>query len=356
MKPANPKQGRRTHWEIDATIGDKLVEVKFRVDSLRAVRTSLLQVAYAMAESPRYFGYLVLVDSEISEGRLYEEWSAAKEVLRTDLVDRITICIKRGTLRLGVPRQPDLETWKILDQVIEEERSIARGLGSVQPDFFAVILQVLLNRWLTSQAPITSEALAHSAGCSYPTVLRAVQRLGSGIDRTTDRRISLRGFPRDDFARLVALSPQIRETTRFADRSGQPRSLDSLLSRLEKLGHGELAVGGVLGARHYFPDLDLLGAPRLDISAHCASRELNLDFVAKLDPALKRVEDPHEPASVVVHAVRRAESFFEPGVPGHLPWADRVECLLDLNEADLESQARDFLEHLIAGTKRENNE
>jgi hypothetical protein len=44
----------------------------------------------------------------------------------------------------------------------------------------------------------------------------------------------------------------------------------------------------------------------------------------------------------VIHALRRAESLFQPGEDG-LPWADPVECLLDLHEARLESQALEFL-------------
>ena len=65
----------------------------------------------------------------------------------------------------------------------------------------------------------------------------------------------------------------------------------------------------------------------------------------ELDPALKRVDDPLEPATVIVHAVRHAASLFSPR-KGGLQWADPVECLLDLHEAHLERQGAQFLESL----------
>jgi hypothetical protein len=57
-----------------------------------------------------------------------------------------------------------------------------------------------------------------------------------------------------------------------------------------------------------------------------------------LERTIRRDESP----SLVIHALRRAESLFQPGEDG-LPWADPVECLLDLHEARLESQALEFL-------------
>jgi hypothetical protein len=72
---------------------------------------------------------------------------------------------------------------------------------------------------------------------------------------------------------------------------------------------------------------------------------LNLEFIEKLDPALKRIEDPLEPANVVVHAVRHADALFTPR-EGGLFWADPVECLLDLYDAHLEAQAAEFLRAL----------
>jgi len=208
-----------------------------------------------------------------------------------------------------------------------------------------VVLKVLLHHWLTDGQPVTTDWLAQTSGYSYPTVANAVSALGSLIERQSDRRIRLRWFPRDQFARLLAISDHARGTVRFADRSAQPRDPETHVRRLEKLNPPDLAIGGVLGAAHHFPGLDLVGAPRLDLSQHSAGRRLDLRFIEKLDPALKRLDDPLEPASVVVHQVRHADALFTTR-EGGLQWADPVECLLDLHEAHLDAQATQFIKAL----------
>jgi hypothetical protein len=231
---------------------------------------------------------------------------------------------------------------RILADVVDSERGKA---NTTRTDYSFVILKLLLHRWFTGGKAVTAEWLARTAGCSYPAVARALRPLGSLLERSSDRRVALRWFPREEFARLLANADRARATVRFADQSGQPRSVESQLRRLEKLNPPGLAIGGVLGAKHYFSDLDLVGTPRLDLSLHCPGRRMNLDFIEKLDPALKRVSDPHQPANLAVHAIRHADALFTPR-DGGLAWADPVECLFDLHEARLEMQASQFLEAL----------
>jgi hypothetical protein len=340
----NHNQGKRQqrHREVDARVDNRLIEVKFGVDSLRTIRTSLMQVAYPLSEDPSCEGYVVLVDSPITIDRLHDEWQRAVTILQDDVLRRLTICLQSEGRITGIPRDPDVETQRILAGVVEDERG---KMSTTRTDYSFVVLKLLLHRWLTSNEPVTSEWLARTAGCSYPAVARALRPLGSLLERRSDRRVILRWFPKEEFARLLAVADRARSTVRFADQSGQPRSAESHLRRLEKLNPPELAIGGVLGAKHYYPELDLVGTPRLDLSLHCPGRRMNLDFVGKLDPALKRVEDPLAPANVVVHAVRHADAQFIPR-DGGLAWADPVECLFDLHEARLEMQAAQFLEAL----------
>jgi hypothetical protein len=56
---------------------------------------------------------------------------------------------------------------------------------------------------------------------------------------------------------------------------------------------------------------------------------------------LEKITRRDESPTLVIHDIRRAESLFQSGDNG-LPWADPVECLLDLHEARLESQALEF--------------
>ena len=159
--------------------------------------------------------------------------------------------------------------------------------------------------------------------------------------------MELKSFPRGEWARLLAVSDQVRSTACFVDTSGQPRSLERLMRQLQELKRADIAVGGVYGAKHYHPELDLVGSPRLDLTMHCPHEMRDLSFVKRLDPGLETIEGPGKPARLVVHVLRRKESFFKRGADGSL-LADPVECLLDLHEARLEPQALEFLNMLIA--------
>jgi hypothetical protein len=329
---------------VDAEVGHRLIEVKIGVAGLRSVRMGLMQLAYALAERPQSEGFLILSEVAITQERLQREWKHAAGVLRQETLDRMVLCIEEAGRISGIPRTPDLETQNILLEALEKERARI-GPRIARADASFVVFKILLHHWLTDGQLVTADWLARTSGYSYPTVANVLHGLGSLIERGSDRRFRLRWFPHEELVRLVAMSDRARATARYADQSGQPRSPEAHLARLEKLNPSGLAIGGVLGAKHYFPDLDLVGIPRLDISLHARDHRADIDFIEKLDPALKRVKDPLEPASVVVHTVYHANSLFVPREEG-LYWADPVECLLDLYDAHLETQAGQFLEAL----------
>lgn len=303
-----------------------------------------MQMAYALARQPKGRGVLVLTEVTVGLQRLRKEWERAVSVLRPDVLKRLIICVDQEGRLIGIPRDPDAQTQRALSRVLAAGRG-ERGSTISRGDAAFVVLKVLLHHWLTDGRPVTTEFLRMTTGYSYPTVARALRGLGSLLERKSDRRVRLRWFPHDQLARLFAVSDSFRETVRFADRSGQPRPPEVHLRRLEKLNPPGLAVGGALGAAHYFPDVDLVGVPRLDLSQHGSGRRADLRFIERLDPGLKRVLDPLEPATVVVHQVRHAKPLFEPR-KGGLQWADPVECLLDLHEAGLTAQASQFLKAL----------
>jgi hypothetical protein len=329
---------------LDAEVGHRLVEVKAGVAALRSVRNALMQLAYAMTKRPGSEAFLVLLDTAVTRERLQREWELAAAVLRPELLERLSLCIDKDDRFIGIPRDPDPETQQVLSRVVAEKRP-GMDSGRSHGDAPFVVLKILLHHWLTDGKPVTTEWLASTSGYSYPTIANVLRNLGSLVERQSDRRVRLRWFSRSEYGHLLAGSDRARATVRFADRSGQSRSPESHVRRLEQLDPPNLAIGGVLGAKHYFGELDLVGIPRLDLSQHCPKRHLDLGFIRKLDPALKRVEDPLEPATVIVHAVRHAVSLFSPR-DGGLRWADPVECLLDLHEAQLERQAAQFIEEL----------
>jgi hypothetical protein len=340
-KPTGPKSN---DFQVDAEIGNQLIEVKAGLAGLRNLRASLVQLAYAVAAKPGFEGILLLPDVTVTRDRLEREWQLAVSVFRPAVLDRLRLCIGADAPFEGIPSDPDQATQLVLANVLSQQR--AHGFaGRVRGDAHFVVLKVLLNQWLLSSSAVTTEWLMRTSGYTYPTIANVLDKLGSLIERESDRRVRLKWFPREEFTRLLSLSDSARATARFADRSGQPRSMELHVKRLERLAPKGIAIGGVLGAKHYAPDLDLVGLPRLDLSQHSNTRRLDLSFIRDLDPALERIDDPFMPATVVVHAVRSADSFFAHREQG-LSWADPVECLLDLHEARLDSQAAQLLDEL----------
>jgi hypothetical protein len=247
---------------------------------------------------------------------------------------------------IGQLSAPERES---IQAVIEHARLPNHPKPTRPAEAFFDILRVLAVHWIRESGPITSKELSEQTGFTYPTISAALERLEPHLRRHSDRRVELESFPRDAWLKLIAQSEKVRSTHAYADRSGRPRSSETLLSRLREQERNDVAIGGVLGARHYVPGLDLVGTPRLDLVL-CSNRMDNADdLVRRLDPALKPVERG-EPARIVVHTLYRPVSFFNKDGKGDT-YADEVECLLDLHDARLEQQAIEFLEKLSPRTR-----
>jgi len=335
----------RLHSDVDAEVGDALIEVKIGASSLRTMNSALMKLAAILGNRPGFKGYLALADSAITLPRLQEEWISISRVLRPEILERLTVCILKENQIMSFPRELDPQTQSIISATVEKER---RGMAATRAprssELFYDILRILINQWIKRAGPLTSRWLAEAAGCTYPTVASALEKLEKYLARHSDRRVELKAFPKDEWFRLVANADKVRQTLRFTDRSGQPRSVESLVSRLQKLHPDGVAIAGVLGARRLFPAIDLIGTPRLDLTLHCRTRQPDLGFLRQLDPALKPAGS-EEPARLVIHLLRSPHVFFETD-PDSVLWADPVECLLDLHEMRLESQALEFLHAL----------
>lgn len=307
-------------------------------------------MADAVSREPEAHELLCLINPRMSEGRIEEEWELIGRVLRPEVARRLTVhvALPDGRHRSFGEISESKAEELCRGTVQRESESGTAGIVSLPaPDYSFIILKLFVYAWLTNRGPVTARWLAHIAGCSYPTVASATRRIGRAVVRRKDRRLELGEFPRPEWSRLLTVADDARSTMRFADRSGQPRSASSLADRLQHLRPEKVAVGGVLGARHYHPELDLMGLPRLDVSVHCPEKSADVSFVRRLDPGLAATSDPAEPARLVVHFVRHREALFEPD-SGGLPWADPVECLMDLHEARLEPQAADLVRALRA--------
>jgi len=334
------------HWKLrrPEKVGEPFAGVKFGVTAIRTVRFFLMEMACELAQHQEHNGFLVLPDVELTKKRLEAEWGKAASVLRPDILGRLGIWAGRGGAWFGVPRVATIETQRSMAEFVDSAR-MEFEKGYIRADLSFLVLGLLIRQWLKGEGAMTTTWLMETAGCSYPTVASALRQIKHRLIRHSNRSMELDRFPKEEWAEMVAAAEKARGTVRFVDRSGQPRSVDGLLRRLQRLERKDIAVGGVLGAKHYHPALDITGIPRLDLSLHCGRKEADLSFVQRLDPGLARTDRRDEPASLAVHLIRRKESLFERGEDGWL-YADPVECLLDLHEARLESQAQEMLEAL----------
>jgi hypothetical protein len=213
-----------------------------------------------------------------------------------------------------------------------------------RPDLSYEVLKILLLRWLRLDAPISMGELQEQTGLSHPTVAKRIRELGNLIERTSNRSVRLREFPARPWAELVALSPRVRKTTGFEDGSGRSGDLSALVARIQRQRPPHVALGGVVGARHWQPDFDLAGIPRVDLELHAPMGSADLRFVSRIDPALVPARSGGAPI-LAVHVVTRAASLFEVDNGKGTPWADPVEILLDLHQLRLHKQADDFMRY-----------
>jgi hypothetical protein len=340
---------------VTSVVGDTACDVLVEARDLRGVRAAIIELArFVSHKEDRHRGILVLDDPQITEERLQDDWENFSGMYRPGIFDRLTLVVYRDGAKIRTEGKLLPEDETLISLAMNKERQSTPRSSEAYFDIF----RILLNQWVKRGGPVTSKWLCEIAGCTYPTAALALRRLGNYLRRYSDRRVELKAFPKDEWMRLVANAGKVRDTRWFADRSGQPRSVEYLLSRFQKLRPPptleraphlsvtavEIAIGGIPGVKRYFPNLDVVGTPRLDLTIHSRSRTLDLDFVRRLDPALQPATGD-EPARLAIHVLRQAKTFFERDEDGLL-WADPVECLLDLHEMRFESQALEMISSL----------
>lgn len=319
-----------------------LIVLERRRTAVRDIRSAMVQLGMLLAERDRVTqGCLVLVADRLTSSRVQHEWVALQAVFRQDVADRLALVVIGDDYDLCLPEaRPDLVR---LAEVVRRLVTTAEApLVAQMPKQYG-ILKVLAARWLVGERPISRKALGEMAGCSYPTVAKALEWLGPVVRQTSDRSVELNAFPRAAWSELLALLPSQRGRLEYVDRSGRSPDLDALLRRLQRLRPANVALGGVIAAHRWDPHFDLRGLPRLDLTVHAAP-SLDLGFLRRLDPALG-------PASggapvLVLHPVQRPVSLFVADEDGGLPFADPVETLLDLSELRLLDQGNALIDRL----------
>ncbi len=284
-------------------------------------------------------------DPRLTHERIAREWEQARRAFRPEVMKRFFLVRAEAGDYTGLPPGFSGAAKRRLAAMANSTSSeTSRPRGDRFSNY--QVLRMLLLQWLRGEGPTTALELTQETGYSYPTVAKALKPLGQYIRRRSDRRIELARFPSDEWSRLVAVADTVRESTRFVDRSGSPRSVELLQKKLSTLKRSDVAIGGVYGAKFHNPGFDLVGSPRLDITQSRSRGGADLAFVKELDPALELTEDSSVPATLVVHVDRSPNPQFAVATSGRI-YADPIECLLDLHEARLEVQAAEFLDAMI---------
>ncbi len=273
----------------DAESVTAVVEVKARLSSGRSLRDALVQLVGVLAESQeKRRAYLLLIDPQVGLPNLHAVWRRFQAALRPEIASRLFVHVFRdGRFEENSVNNLPRADRELLDQCIAEAAEEAFPLP--RPNTKSEVFRAMLHQWILGQGAMTSKWLAGAVGCNYRTVAATIEHLGRAVKRHSDRRVQLKYFPKDEWSKFLAVASTARATMNYVDRSDQPRSPESLVWRLHRLDRSDIAIGGVLGAKRYHPDLDIVGTPRLDLCVHCAGKYVDLDFVQRLDPQVLQV-------------------------------------------------------------------
>ncbi|MFH1465865.1 MAG: hypothetical protein ABIO70_15870 [Pseudomonadota bacterium] len=324
--------------------GSLLVEVKVGQGGARDLRAAVAHLALHAKDSPEARLVLLFVRPRMSPAGLRAEWNRLRTVLAPEIASRLGLVALLAETVVVAPDDATLRGIAEAASKISVERRRSRVDRSYE------VMRVLLARWLLGQGRIAIGELQRQTGLSHPSVSKGLEALGDVVERTADRGVVLRSFPRERWSQLLALAPTVRQTAAFVDESGRGGDPQRLLDRLTRAWPAGVAVSGVVAARRWHPGFDLHGFPRLDLSVHAPEGHMDRGFVETLDPAL--VPAPvGVPPLLVLHAIPRAENLFTPGSSTDPPMADPVEVLLDLHELRLAEQADSLLRHLRKATR-----
>lgn len=341
------RAGRDASIDFATLDGATLIELKLsRRGPPREVASAATRLARVCRHRGAQRAVLVWWCQTLPLAATQRTWAELISVLAPDVADRLQLVMASPKSELIVP---DDESGRSITRALRiAATAIAPSAAHARPDRSYDVLKILLLRWLRGEPAISMHELQAQSGQSHPTVALRLDELGSYVRRTSNRSVELSEFPTSAWTELLALSPRIRQTAGFVDRSGRSGDLVSMLGRLRRQQPPHVAVGGVVGARHWQADFDLDGVPRLDLELHAPDGVADMGFISRLDPALTRADGGSAPI-VAVHLVTRASSQYTDDPEHRLPWADPVEILLDLHQLRLTKQADAFVRHWRMG-------
>jgi len=340
MKSISYNVALKDNRMADALLDKSIFEYKARVNDLRLVQSTILNLAKILSELPDYACVFIIDGTRISKSRLWDEWQSLYKLLQPSILNRLRMVVfAKGSI---IEKFGELNNDEI-DALVEIREKLSKNSFenlNHKKDALFEILRVLLVHWFRRLGSLQLSQLEQISGYSYPTVARTLNKLDDYLIRYSDRSVELKSFPQRNWLKLITTSDEKRLV--FGYWAYRPKSMEDIIRRVQERHENDIAFGGIIGARYYLPSINLIGIHRLDLTVlKWDSLKIEI-LIQELDPGLKKIERGTLP-QVVVHNLTRAESLFNQGEIFNI--ADEVECLLDLHEARLESPFSELLEH-----------
>ncbi|MDY0748031.1 hypothetical protein SNE35_26260 [Paucibacter sp. R3-3] len=333
------------HFEGRGTRAPVLVQIKATTNA-RDLRDAMLGLVYQL-EEPNHQGDMalcLLVKSRLTSSRLMEELDRFRRILEPGLKDRIFLAAMNdhggihGRLPDGDVRSGEYGLLPFLHEAVRS--TLSQGGKKVSRQ---AVKSALINRWVRGEGRQTMPGLQHDTGASRPTIQAALSDLmAMGVldHLPSPHGVSLYQMPWPAWRALAGEHAGLRRSYRYVDATGLARSPVRMAERLahprNEDRRGLVALGGVLGARHYFADLNLSAPTRLDLSIY----DGDLGFVRELDGGLVLSDDPQARPVLVVHRTIDREASATIAPEGAV--ASPMDCMADLIESGLLEQAEEF--------------
>jgi hypothetical protein len=309
----------------------------------RDLRAEILSLAQRLAGNEQD-GRLSIRHPKISPTTVQQEWDLALQVITPDIRSRMSLSIETEPDNLPGSTRPNDEFWHFR-QLVKDQIPIER------PNYRFEVLRLLLDAQLTHVETPALGQLISTIGASQTPIRAAVTQLKrAGVITAWSRglHIDLEVLSQDLLAKVRAL-PQ---TLRFRyERGTNPRSSAALVERARELlrnrttnGWLTFALSGTPIAQDEAPDFDLLGTPRLDLTAWVprSTTQFSAGWIRQLDDGLEPEPSVLAPAPVVMTLVRAESHFVREGDGPHIGRACVADVFLSLLDMGLREQALQY--------------
>ena len=302
----------------------------------------MLSLAAELAADSQAEGQVMVIESVITEATIHKEWESLLPAIAPNVRARMALAV-------DAPEHPPGK----------DGRNKESGVVPLdKPNYRFEVLRLLLGASLENDGPQREAGIAahiegkqvglvETLGASITPVRSALAALhDAGLIRSMRwLEIAPQDLTMEQLSRLGALPQTLRFRFERGARIKPPADLAKralpLLGPDGPPSWGSFALSGTPVAMQDVPDLDLIGAPRLDLVAHVDrdARTFDASVLRLLDDGLELEPNMLAPAPVVVTLVRAGTQFVRDAGIGRTRCAYECDVFLSLLDMGLREQA-----------------